>query len=143
MLFSPQSTNQIMKPFVNTVLLIDDNEIDNVINHQLIRLSNFAEHIVTKQFADDALEYLRNEFKISKQVPDIIFLDILMPITDGFEFLESFENLHDNLKGKTKIYMLTSSINNEDELRASKSKYVKQFLHKPLTVEVLEGLKKL
>jgi response regulator RpfG family c-di-GMP phosphodiesterase len=132
-----------MKSYCNTVLLIDDNEIDNVINHQLMRLSSFAENIVTKQFADDALEYLRNEYKISKFVPDIIFLDILMPITDGFEFLESFETLHENLKTKTRIYMLSSSINNEDEIRASENKYVKQFLRKPLTVEVLEGLKKL
>jgi CheY-like chemotaxis protein len=130
-----------MKAYCNTVLLIDDNEIDNVINHQLIRLSNFAENIVTKQYADDALEFLRNEYKIKKEVPDIIFLDILMPVTDGFEFLESFETFHDNLKNKTRIFMLTSSIDKEDEARAFKSKYVKQFLRKPLTVEVLENLK--
>jgi CheY-like chemotaxis protein len=131
-----------MKAFCKTVLLIDDNEVDNIINNQLIRLSNFAENIVAKTFADEALEYLRNEFRINKEVPDIIFLDIQMPIADGFEFLESFETFHENLKKKTKIYMLTSSINKNDESRALSNKNVKNFISKPLTLEVLEKIKK-
>ena len=130
-----------MNTYCNTVLLVDDNEVDNVINHQLIRLSNFAEHVITKQYADDALEFLRNEYKIKKFAPDIVFLDILMPVTDGFEFLESFESFHENLKNRTKIYLLTSSIDKDDEIRAYKNKYVKQFLRKPLTMEVLDNLK--
>ena len=130
-----------MSAFCKTVLLVDDNEIDNLVNGRLLKLSNFADEVVTKVLADEALEFLRNEYKITKTVPDFILLDIKMPESDGFDFLESFETFHENLKKKTKIYMLTSSIDKEDEARALGNKNVKNFISKPLTIEVLEKIK--
>jgi len=130
-----------MNYFLETVLLVDDNEIDNILNTKLIQIDSFAKHIIVKDSADEALEFLFNEFKINKKIPELIFLDIRMPITDGFDFLESFETFHDNLKKNIKIIMLTSSLNEEDIMKANENKYVEMLLNKPLTIEALENLR--
>lgn len=131
-----------MNYFAETVLLIDDNDIENIINTKIIQANGFARHIISKQSADDALEYLFNEFKINKKVPGLILLDIRMPMADGFDFLESFETFHETLKSKTNIVMLTSSLYDEDIKRAKENKLVRQILNKPLTFEALDELRK-
>jgi CheY-like chemotaxis protein len=127
----------------SAVMLIDDNEIDNLINQKMIEASNIAEHIFTHTGAKGALEFLKNIEKLSATgvgLPDLIFLDIDMPLMDGFQFLDEFEKLSDNIKNQCKIVMLTSSINPQDLSKAKKSTFVKKYINKPLTQESLEKL---
>jgi CheY-like chemotaxis protein len=119
-----------------TVLLIDDNEIDNLINQKMIEAAAIAENIYTHTGAKSAIEFLKNMEKIDvadKVVPDIIFLDIDMPLMDGFQFLDEFEKLAPATKKKTRIVMLTSSINPQDFSRSRKYANVKLYLNKPLS----------
>ncbi|MFW5700687.1 MAG: response regulator [Cyclobacteriaceae bacterium] len=126
------------------VMLIDDNEIDNLINQKMIEAANITEHIFTHTGARSAIEFLRNIEKISKiakeVLPDVIFLDIDMPLMDGFQFLDEFEKLNDDTKKKCKIVMLTSSINPQDVNKSKKYSYVKKYINKPLSQENLEKL---
>jgi CheY-like chemotaxis protein len=113
------------------VMLIDDNEIDNLINQKMIEAASITENIYTHTGAKSAIEFLRNMEKIDvaeKVLPDLIFLDIDMPLMDGFQFLDEFEN-------KCKIVMLTSSINPQDFSRSKKYNNVKLYLNKPLSHE--------
>jgi CheY-like chemotaxis protein len=126
--------------YCKTVLLIDDNDIDNALNEKLIRASNFAEHVIIRQTAKDALLFLKND-AISHQIPDIIILDITMPMGNGFEFLEAYEKLPDAILNQSKIVMLTSSLDERDHKRANENKLVKIVLNKPLSFETLEELK--
>lgn len=127
----------------NAVMLIDDNEIDNLINQKMIESADIAHHIFTHTGAKSAIEFLKNIEKLdhlSDQVlPDLIFLDIDMPLMDGFQFLDEFEKLKENTRTKCEIVMLTSSINPQD-LKRSKKYNVKTFLNKPLSQQNLEKI---
>jgi CheY-like chemotaxis protein len=120
------------------VMLIDDNEIDNLINQKMIEASSITENIYTHTGAKSAIEFLKNMEKMDvadKVLPDVIFLDIDMPLMDGFQFLDEFANLSQATRKKCRIIMLTSSINPQDFNRAKKYENVKLYLNKPLSHE--------
>ena len=126
------------------VMLIDDNDIDNFINEKMIKASYFAENVYVHSSAKSALEFLKNISSIKNTPPDLIpayiFLDINMPILDGFHFLEEFENFSDAFKSSMKIAMLTTSLNPSDLERTKPYKSVVKYLYKPLIENDLEGL---
>ena len=125
------------------VMLIDDNEIDNLINQKMIEAACITQHIYTHTGARSAIEFLKNIEKLedvaNQILPDVIFLDIDMPLMDGFQFLDEFEKLKETSKNKCKIVMLTSSINPQDVNKSKEYAYVKKYINKPLSQENLEN----
>jgi CheY-like chemotaxis protein len=127
-----------------TVMLIDDSEIDNFINHKMIEGCNFSDHVYIHTSSKSALEFLKNIERIETSngnlLPEIIFLDINMPIMDGFQFVDEFEKLSTKLTEKSKIVILTTSINPSDFEVSKKYKNVIKFINKPLTHQVLNTI---
>lgn len=124
----------MLNPY-KTCLLIDDNYIDNFITRRILESSHFAEQIIVRQSPAEAIESLR-EGSIK---PDVIFLDIRMPVMNGFEFLREYDALLIN-KNDTKIFMLSSSLDPMDMKQSLGNKYITQFIHKPLTLKALEEI---
>lgn len=119
----------------HTCLLIDDNYIDNFVTRKLLENSKFAKNIIVCQSPSEAIEILRD----GSVEPDVIFLDIRMPLMDGFEFLEEYDKLT-IAKERIKIFLLSSSFDPTDIKKSLANKYITQFIHKPLTHQVLEDL---
>lgn len=121
------------------VLLIDDNEIDNFINERMITSSHFAEVVIVKNSADAALDYLKTISSV-EDFPQVIFLDLNMPVKDGFEFMVEFEGFSEEFKNASKIVVLSSSISPDDINRASTNKHVSKYVNKPLSEKYLDAL---
>ena len=129
----------------HALMLVDDNEIDNLINQKMIEASGICEHIFIHSGAKSAIEFLKNIEKLAKgdlnlYLPEIIFLDIDMPLMDGFQFLDEFEKLSEIIKNHCKVVMLTSSLNPQDMYKAKKNLHVLKYLNKPLTQDSIKKL---
>jgi CheY-like chemotaxis protein len=118
-----------------TCLLIDDNYIDNFVTRKILEGGNFAETITVVRSATEAINSLRE----GTVKPDVIFLDVRMPLMSGFEFLEEFDKINID-KSQIRIFMLSSSLDPLDMRKSTDNKYITQFIHKPLTIKALEEL---
>lgn len=122
------------------VLLVDDNEIDNFINERIITSSGFSANVTVKFSADSALDYLREVSNDPALIPDVIFLDLNMPVKDGFGFLADYATISDAIKSKAKVIVLSSSISPDDINRASVNPHVYKYLNKPLSEKYLDAI---
>ncbi len=122
-----------------SVMLIDDNELDNFINKKLLENEHFAGAVTVHLSALNALEELKS--MPENKLPDLIFLDIMMPHMDGFAFLDEFGKLDEKIKSHCKILMLSTSESFKDLNKANQNKYVYKFLNKPLSKAVLDAIR--
>lgn len=123
-----------------TVLLIDDDPVTNLINKKLI-MRDFKCNVMAHTDAQEALGHLKTLVSSSTDdIPDFIFLDINMPIMDGWEFLTEFQNLSAEILSRCKVYMLSSSIDVEDVEKSRTYNSVSDFISKPLTTEKMKSL---
>jgi len=120
------------------VMLIDDNSLDNFINKKLLESNGFTDETEAFESAEKALEKLKSS--ATDELPDVIFLDIMMPGMDGFQFLEAFENLPTCTQQHCRVIMLSTSESFKDLNRANKNRFVKKFLNKPLTSETINAI---
>ena len=123
-----------------SALLVDDNFIDNMINQKILNNSDFAESIVVKQSCEAAINYLQDLVKNNEELPEIIFLDIRMPVKTGFDFLVEFQDIQSSKKEAVKIVMLSSSLDPSDHKKIIEFNNVTDFLGKPLTSDLLKDI---
>lgn len=129
-----------MQSPLNLVMLVDDNETDNFISKRIIELTKFASGVEVCDSGKSALEYLQAHANQASKLPELILLDINMPVVDGFIFMYEFDMLPDPIKQKCKVAVLSSSDNQRDIDRMIGNEYVIKFIKKPLTQPVLEEL---
>ena len=123
---------------IDLVMLVDDNDTDNFISRRIIEITKFAGDVVIKNSGKSALEYLEDHKTNNEKLPDLIFLDINMPIVDGFVFLYEFEKFDYSIKDKCKVIILSSSDNKRDIDKIVNNDHVIKFITKPLTETALE-----
>ena len=126
MTIQPNSNHQPVL-FVRNVLLIDDNPSCNFIMTEFIKLTNDSIVVQSCESVEEALDFLNMP---DKEFPDVIYVDLNMPILDGFDFIESFEKLFGSHQPMCSLFMLTSSLREEDRDRAMSYQSVKDFVSK-------------
>lgn len=122
---------------VETIAIIDDDEILLELYKRIVKRSGLVRNFLTFSLAEDALTYLLRQ---DRPHIDVIFLDINMPRMDGFEFLDEITQLDGGQIDNTEFVMLSSSSNPDDHERALQYTPVKEFLNKPLAIEDLERI---
>jgi CheY-like chemotaxis protein len=124
-----------------SVLLVDDDEINNFISIKLIKKALLNTEIMAclnGKFAIDQLVEIQR--KDPAKLPDYILLDINMPIMNGWEFLDEYKRLNIDPLGKTKIFIISSSVFSNDINKARSYPLVKDFISKPLNVDKIVEL---
>lgn len=124
---------------VQTAFIIDDSEVDLFVQKKFIEIRKFAGQVVTFSSSTVALEVL----SASKDgdVPGLVFLDLNMPLLNGFEFLDRVRNISNDVFSRMKVVILTSSNSSADYERAMSFNNVIRFISKPLTIQGLDDLK--
>ena len=125
------------EPKYKEVHIVDDNDVDTYISQHLLEEIGFASKISISTNGAQALEYLKS---LGDQQPDVIFLDVRMPVMGGFEFLGYYDAFMEGKKNRPAIFMLTSSSDPFDVDKAMAFPMVKKYFSKPLSPEIILGI---
>jgi CheY-like chemotaxis protein len=130
---------------VKSILLIDDDPIFVYLTRRIIASTNCP--CVINEFTDGelALEYLGKMSEQAELLPDVIFLDLSMPVMDGWEFLKEYALLKPTIKKEISLYIVSSSISPQEVERSKSYTVVADFLIKPVErgkiVEIMTGVR--
>ena len=122
------------------VMIIDDNSTDLYISSRIIIKNNFGKKVLEYSSGKEALKYLRDHQEKIQLLPQIIFVDIYMPLMSGFDFLDEYNKLSSTVKKKCQVFIISSTIDDLDISRARKELNVAFFQVKPITKEFLNKI---
>ena len=127
-----------------TFIIIDDDPINNFIFKELVKHAVKTPNIVLDFTAPEkGLEYITSEYQNHPENhPTALFLDINMPTMSGWEFLEKFCKLNENIKKMFSIFIMSSSINPLDKKQADSNSCVTGFITKPISEDFLSKIYK-
>lgn len=128
-----------LKKKLNSILLIDDDDIVHFCNQRLIAQLQITDHVHSELSGAEALQYLaeKQSYAPDYQAPDLILLDVNMPGMNGFEFLENYQKLDRPSSDHTRLVMLSSSTLDVDRKRASSFTCITDYYSKPLSLNAL------
>jgi len=119
-------------------LVVDDDDINLYIMTRLVERAPYKTNMVTKTNGILGVDYLEELIEKKEELPKLILVDINMPISDGWEFLEKYRKL--KVEQDIDVYMLTSSVFEVDIEKSKDYEFLSGFISKPLTIEKLEEL---
>nr|WP_294934797.1 response regulator [uncultured Flavobacterium sp.] len=129
---------------VKTLTLIDDDNVFVFLTTKTIQQTELVDFITVYGNGLDAINFIKENKSKADQLPEIILLDLSMPVMNGWQFLEEFSKLNGDLAKKIPIYICSSSISPADIERAAAINDVADYIVKPITknklIEVIHSL---
>lgn len=120
------------------LLVIDDDDINIFIIKKIVEKTGLDINMVSKGNGQQAIDYIKESFLDLEQFPNLMLIDINMPIMNGWEFVEAYQML--NIEQSVDMYILSSSIYENDIEKTKSYESVKGFISKPLSIERLKEL---
>lgn len=120
--------------------IVDDDKLYQFGMKRMLRHVAVPTEVVQFYNGLQAIEYLQQHKDKKAQLPDVIFLDINMPVMNGWQFLETFVKLKLHPEKHITIYMVTSSVDNAEILRAASYKEIKNYIIKPISIDSLKDV---
>ena len=136
---STSDTYSTKRAPITTVLVVDDDDNWCFVTKMLLKRAGVGQQIITASIGLEALKKLQDRVATGEKLPELVFLDLKMPVMDGFEFLESVTNSAELNLSNTRIFICTSSMHSKDQERAD-GYPIAGFIPKPLTQEILADL---
>lgn len=124
---------------MSRVFIIDDDLIHQRIAQIMIAKNHIYDEYLSFTEAEKALEFLYQNADHKELLPDVILLDLNMPVVDGWDFLEAFEKITKNLKKEVHVFIVTSSVDDKDKQRSKDFTTVKGFISKPLSPDMIRS----
>jgi CheY-like chemotaxis protein len=115
------------------IAVVDADKIFQLIATRSIKATHFAGKILQFSNGSEALHYLEEHASEEGEIPDVLFLDINMPLVDGWMFMEDYINLKHRVKKIIRIYMVSSSIDPRDVERARSMSDIREYVIKPIS----------
>jgi CheY-like chemotaxis protein len=122
------------------ILLVEDDPITILVCDRILKMTGFGETIVSKTNGQEAINYLHTLIELNEPLPEVIFLDINMPIMNGWDFLNEFKLIGTQLIKIPKMYILSSTADPEDTKKAHSYDCVIGSISKPLKKEHLDAI---
>ena len=126
------------KPFI--ICIVDDDEIYKFTFKKTLEIKNLAKKILVFSDGEEAIKFMFANLGNAKELPDVIFLDINMPIMDGFQFMDEYVKIHPRVGKKIIIYMVTSSVDPVDLEHAKKYDEISDYIVKPIKADDLSKI---
>ncbi len=123
------------KPFI--ICLIDDDDVYQFTFTKSLKGNKIAKKILVFSDGEEAIDFMIDNISNTEILPDVIFLDINMPVMDGWEFLEEFVELKPKVGKEITVYMVSSSVDPADVNRAKAISDVSDYLIKPVAEDQL------
>jgi CheY-like chemotaxis protein len=125
---------------MSKLVLIDDEPIFHKIVQMTIKDSELAKQATYSFDGEVVLDYLEEKKSDLQSLPDYIFVDLYMPLFDGWDFLNRFQNIYKSLKKNINIYVVTSSIDPRDIDRSKLYPFVTNFISKPVMKDIFDTI---
>lgn len=114
------------------IMIVDDNPVDLFVGKRTMEISGYAKNVLLQSSAVEALKYLKENADQPKRLPNIIFLDLNMPLLNGFQFLQQFQALSHRVTSDCKVVILSSSSAPRDINKLKNNPAIIKILTKPL-----------
>lgn len=125
---------------VPLVCIIDDDNIYRYTTQKFIQLLKLADDVMTCGNGEEALDFFSAHVDNNSKLPDVVLLDVNMPVMDGWEFIEEYAKIYPDITKKIKVYMVSSSIDERDKARALKKREITDYIIKPISEQQLIAL---
>ena len=122
------------------ICIIDDDDVYQYTVTRALKSDSLAKKILVFSDGEEALDFMIENIASNDNLPDVIFLDVNMPIMDGWQFLEEYIKLKPRVGKQIAIYMVTSSVDPVDVDRAAKFSEISDYLVKPIQPDQIREL---
>ncbi|MFV8351523.1 response regulator [Flavobacterium sp. XS1P32] len=118
---------------IETFCIVDDDDIYQFTTSLLLKKTDLVNKIIVFSNGLKAINFLKDEMGNKENIPDVLFLDINMPVMDGWEFLEEYLLIKPMMPKKVVIYMVSSSVDEKDVLKAKSISALSGYMVKPIS----------
>jgi CheY-like chemotaxis protein len=130
----------LVKLSPHKVCIIDDDRIYQFTARKILESTGLSKEILSFGNGEEAINYFKNNLDQVENLPHVVFLDINMPVMDGWQFLEEFQKINASLQTPISIYMVSSSVDDYDIRKSKQYSIITDYIIKPINRERFEQL---